>query len=84
MRVSNLDEFIAFVSDLGFEVESSFDAFENCTDIFITGYGVSRMISFPVLSSSQDLSPADRYLCYHVGCLLQNISIIAKNWLRSV
>lgn len=84
MRVSNLDEFIAFVSDLGFEVESSFDASQSYTDIFITGYGVSRMISFPVLRSSQDLSPADKYLCYEVSCLLQDISIIAKNWLRSV
>lgn len=78
MRVSNLDEFIAFVADLGFEVESSFDAFQNCTDIFITGYGISHTISFSILRSSQDLSPADRYLCYEVGCLLRDISLIAK------
>ena len=78
MRVSNLDEFISFVADLGFEVESSFDSTQSCTDIFITGHGISRMISFPVLSSSQDLSPADKYLCYEVACLLQDISIISK------
>lgn len=78
MRVSNLDEFIAFVADLGFEVESSFDAFQNCTDIFITGYGISHVISFPVLRSSQDLSPADRYLSYEVSCLLRDISLISK------
>lgn len=78
MRVSNLDEFITFVSELGFEVESSFDSFQNCTDVFITGYGISRMISFSVLRSSQDLSPAEKYLCYNVSCLLQDISIIAK------
>ena len=82
MRVSNLDEFIAFVTELGFEVESSFDAFQNCADIFITGHGISRMISFSILRSSQDLSPADKYLCYEVSCLLQDISDIAKK--RSV
>ena len=78
MHVSNLDEFIAFVADLGFEVETFSRRFSGYTDIFITGYGISHMISFPVLRSSQDLSPADRYLCYEVSCLLRDISLIAK------
>lgn len=82
MHVSNIDEFITVVSELGFEVDSSFDSLQKYTDVSITGYGIYRTISFPVLVSSQDLSPADKYLCYHVIRLLQDISNICKK--RSV